>query len=121
MNFRELVISALPNPSALLVFSVYVLYIATCNHWLHLFGQQDFHPGFKAMISETTGVSLITSSRKFIEYYIKGRLTSKYTFNFYIWIEISKHLIKNLEKNYCYVCISRMLILNISIPIPMMT
>ena len=52
------------------------------------YGQQDFHSGFKAVISETMGVSLITSSWKFIEYCIKVQLTSKYSFNFYIMLSL---------------------------------
>ena len=72
--------SHIPQP----YYCICIIYVATCHYGSISYGQQDFHSGFKAVISETTGVSLITSSQKFIEYYNKVRLTSKYSFNFYI-------------------------------------
>ena len=62
MNFRELVISEMPVVSEITALK----------------------PEWKSNRDEGFGRALITSSRKFIEYYIKVRLTSKYSFNFYI-------------------------------------
>ena len=84
MNFRELVISETPVISE--ITALKPEWKSRCpkrwSQWLHV----AIYSTYTLNTNRTEGFGrvLITSSRRFIEYYIKVRLTSKYSFNFYI-------------------------------------